>query len=59
MRVKTLASWYRDHLGPRVGDGGWAVLRWREHDDPARLGTTAWAVLDGDRVELWQPSEGR
>lgn len=43
---KALAAWYRDHLGLPVEDGGWAVLQWRAHDDPARAGSTVWAVFD-------------
>ncbi len=43
---KALAEWYRVHLGLPVEDGGWAVLQWREHDDPARPGSTVWAIFD-------------
>jgi len=43
---KALAEWYRDHLGLPVEDGGWAVLQWREHEDPHREGSTVWAVFE-------------
>jgi predicted enzyme related to lactoylglutathione lyase len=43
---KTLGDWYRTHLGMPVEDGGFAVLRWREHDEPSRVGSTVWAVFD-------------
>ena len=36
----SLGEWYRSHLGADVQEGGWAVFRWREHQDPARAGTT-------------------
>jgi predicted enzyme related to lactoylglutathione lyase len=43
---KALAEWYRTHLGLPVEDGGYAVLKWREHDDPKRPGSTVWAVFE-------------
>lgn len=43
---QVLGAWYREHLGLPVEDGGYAVLQWRDHDDPARLGSTVWAVFD-------------
>ena len=43
---QALAEWYRTHLGIPVEDGGFAVLRWREHDEPSRVGSTVWAVFE-------------
>lgn len=44
--ANALGAWYREHLGVPVEDGGFAVLPWREHDDPSREGSTVWAVFD-------------
>ena len=37
-------------LGLPVEDGGWAVLNWREHDDPNKPGSTVWAVFEDGSV---------
>jgi hypothetical protein len=68
-----LGDWYRRHLGIDVQDGGWALFRWRDHEDPAREGVSVderveetaegrfgWITdPDGNRIELWQPPAGR
>ena len=41
-----LGRWYREHLGLPVEDGGWAVLKWRDNEDPKRTGSTVWAVFE-------------
>ena len=41
----SLGEWYRSHLGIDVQEGGWAVFRWREHEDPSRAGTTVWSLF--------------
>lgn len=43
-----LGEWYRRHLGVEVQQGGFAVFRWREHDDPAVPGATVWSVFPED-----------
>ena len=55
---QALATWYRERLGLPVEDGGFAVLQWREHDDPARLGSTVWAVFD-DKTDYLGPATQR
>lgn len=40
-----LGAWYRRHLDIDVQDGGWAVFRWRDHEDPARAGSTVWSLF--------------
>jgi len=44
----TLGEWYRRHLGIDVQEGGWAVFKWRDHEDPARPGSTVWSVFPAD-----------
>jgi predicted enzyme related to lactoylglutathione lyase len=37
-------EWYQQHLG--IESEAWgAVFNWREHDNPAQTGTTAWSVM--------------
>jgi predicted enzyme related to lactoylglutathione lyase len=43
-----LGEWYRRHLGIDVQDGGFAVFRWRDADDPARGGATVWSLFPED-----------
>ena len=43
---KALAAWYREHLGLPIEDGGYAVLKWREDEDPKKPGSTVWAVFE-------------
>jgi predicted enzyme related to lactoylglutathione lyase len=43
-----LGEWYRRHLGIDVQEGGWAVFRWRDHEDPTRPGSTVWSVFPED-----------
>jgi len=45
---EALAAWYRRHLGLPISGGGWHVLEWRERDDPAKVGTTVWALFPRD-----------
>lgn len=45
---KVLGDWYRRHLGIDVQDGGWAVFRWRDHEDASRPGSTVWSVFPED-----------
>lgn len=42
----SLGEWYRSHLGIDVQEGGWAVFRWRDHEDATRVGTTVWSVIN-------------
>ena len=55
---KALGGWYRDNLGLAVQGGAPAFLafEWREREDPAKLGTTAWALFRSD-TKYFAPSE--
>jgi predicted enzyme related to lactoylglutathione lyase len=44
----SLGEWYKRHLGIDVQEGGWAVFKWRDHEDPARPGSTVWSVFPED-----------
>jgi len=54
----TLGEWYRSHLGIGVQDGGWAVFRWRDHEDASRPGTTVWSLFP-DSTEYFGATEQR
>jgi predicted enzyme related to lactoylglutathione lyase len=43
-----LGEWYRRHLGIDVQEGGWAVFKWRDHEDPTRPGATVWSLFPED-----------
>jgi len=44
-----LSEWYEKHLGLKPDPGGGGVLlRWREIDDPERVGMTVWSVFKDD-----------
>lgn len=43
-----LESWYEKHLGIVAGEDGSVTFRWREPDDPAAEGCTAWAPFPAD-----------
>ena len=55
---KALGGWYRDNLGLAVQGGAPAFLafEWREREDPAKLGTTAWALFRSD-TKYFAPSQ--
>ncbi len=54
---KALSAWYRDRLGVPVMDGGeFAVMPWRDHDDPDREGSTVWALF-GNATTYFAPSQ--
>lgn len=43
-----LGQWYQRHLGIDVQEGGFALFKWRDHEDPARSGATTWCVFPED-----------
>jgi predicted enzyme related to lactoylglutathione lyase len=43
-----LGEWYKSHLGIDVQEGGWAVFKWRDAEDPTRPGSTVWSVFPED-----------
>jgi catechol 2,3-dioxygenase-like lactoylglutathione lyase family enzyme len=49
-------AWYRDHLGIALSDyGGWSS-RWRNVDDPDRVGRTEWSPFPAE-TGYFQPSD--
>lgn len=40
-----LGEWYRRHLGIDVQEGGFAIFKWRDHEDPKRPGSTVWSLF--------------
>jgi predicted enzyme related to lactoylglutathione lyase len=42
---EALGEWYRRHLDIDVQAGGWALFRWRDHEDPAHAGATVWSLF--------------
>jgi predicted enzyme related to lactoylglutathione lyase len=54
---KALGAWYRDKLGVAMkGGGAFAVFEWREREDAARVGGTAWSLFRSDS-KYFAPSE--
>lgn len=45
--AKTLAAWYRDHLGLELADFGGAILNWQD-DTAEDGGLTVWGTADPD-----------
>ena len=45
-----LRAWYRDGLGleTRIGGPSYQVFQWRDHEDPARAGSTVWSLFPED-----------
>jgi len=53
---KALGAWYREKLGVAMKGGAFAVFQWRERDDSARVGATAWSLFRSDS-KYFAPSE--
>ena len=54
---KALGVWYKEKLGiPLRDDGEWALLQWREREDPERVGTTVWSLFPSDSA-YFAPSQ--
>ena len=53
-----LGDWYRRHLGIDVQDGGFAIFRWRDDEDPSRPGTTVWSLFP-ESTEYFGANEQR
>ena len=51
-----LKEWYRDHLGVPVDDDGYVSFRWRDREDPERVGFTAWQTFPED-TSYFDPSK--
>jgi len=45
---KSMAEWYRSHLGIDVGEGAFAMFPWRHDSDPEKPGATIWALFPRD-----------
>ena len=52
---KTLAAWYRQHLGLQLEDWGGAILKWPD-DKLADQGMTVWSAAAHD-TKWFNPSE--
>ena len=48
---KKMGAWYREHLGIQSG-GGFAMFRWRDKDNPERMGLTTWALFPTNTTYL-------
>jgi lactoylglutathione lyase len=44
---KNMKHWYQQHLGIDAGEYG-ATFRWREEEQPDKLGATAWSLFPQD-----------
>ena len=52
-----LREWYRVHFGLNIHPAyGGTSFRWREDDDPTRMGETVWSIFDADTKYL-EPSK--
>jgi predicted enzyme related to lactoylglutathione lyase len=50
---KALAAWYSDQLGvPRANGAIPPLFRWRDHDDPKRVGNTVWGLFRADTTHF-------
>ena len=54
---RSLAAWYRRHLGIAVEEGGWAVFPWRDRGDPEKVGETVWALFDSESKYFGRPDQ--
>jgi predicted enzyme related to lactoylglutathione lyase len=52
---KTLAEWYRDHLGMDVEEWGGVAFRWVTAENPTGTGTTTWSPFTED-TSYFSPS---
>src|SRR5208283_1745026 len=54
--LKTLARWYDEHLGTEFGNGESCGFKWREHDDPGRIGQTVFGLFK-ESTAYFRPSK--
>ena len=52
---KKLSEWYEKHLGLKPDPGAGVLLRWREMDNPGRVGMTVWSLFKDD-TKYFDPS---
>jgi predicted enzyme related to lactoylglutathione lyase len=54
---EALRAWYRDRLGleTRIGGATYQIFQWRDHDDPARAGSTIWSLFP-EKTTYFAPS---
>lgn len=55
---KELRSWYDEHLGVEPEDYGGHAFRWRQLDDPNRVGSTVWSIFPEESA-YFDPSGAR
>lgn len=53
--AKKIREWYQTHLGLNTTDYG-ATFEWRQHDDPAKKGSTQWSPF-GENTTYFEPSQ--
>ena len=53
---KTLAEWYRVHLGLNVEEWGGVAFKWTSSDNPTGIGTTIWSPFK-EETEYFAPSK--
>jgi predicted enzyme related to lactoylglutathione lyase len=55
-QAKELRLWYDEHLGVEPEDYGGHAFRWRQLDDPNRVGSTVWSIFP-DESTYFDPSD--
>jgi len=53
--VDSLKNWYVKHLGIVLDQHGYIAFRWREKDDPEKVGYTLWGPFPED-TKYFEPS---
>jgi len=51
-----LHEWYEKHLGLKRESSNYSMLRWREADDPEKIGKTVWSLFKKDS-KYFDPSQ--
>ena len=52
---ENMKAWYREHLGIIPDADGYVSFKWREEDDPERIGLTVWSPFRDDTT-YFEPS---
>ncbi len=55
---KALCKWYDEHLGTHFGENTWNTFKWRERENPSKIGRTEFSVFK-ETTSYFQPSEKR
>jgi catechol 2,3-dioxygenase-like lactoylglutathione lyase family enzyme len=54
--AERLKRWYRDHLGVTPDDEGYVSFRWRDEEEPERIGRTVWEIFSAES-DYFDPSD--